>query len=155
MLPLVNAQVGFHQLALQIDVEEVFEQNTHQLFRLALRELRGQLLYEETFCFAKVETNHSANLRKSLSDLEVFVYFCNDETIMSKSIIDRINYIVALITEFATAHHITTQQAYQYLQQYKGLDFVEKFYDVEHTFSFENTVEDLTLYCKRMGGNLA
>ena len=69
---------------------------------------------------------------------------------MSKSIIDRINYIVALITEFATAHHITTQQAYQYLQQYKGLDFVEKFYDVEHTFSFENTVEDLTLYCKRM-----
>lgn len=83
------------------------------------------------------------------------MYFCNDETIMSKSIIDRINYIVALITEFATAHHITTQQAYQYLQQYKGLDFVEKFYDVEHTFSFENTVEDLTLYCKRMGGNLA
>ncbi len=83
------------------------------------------------------------------------MYFCNDETIMSKSIIDRINYFVALITEFATAHHITTQQAYQYLQQYKGLDFVEKFYDVEHTFSFENTVEDLTLYCKRMGGNLA
>ena len=110
------------------------------------------------------------------------MYFCNDEIIMSKSIIDRINYIVALITEFATAHHITTQQAYQYLQQYKGLDFVEKFYDVhhittqqayqylqqykgldfvekfydvEHTFSFENTVEDLTLYCKRMGGNLA
>jgi len=74
---------------------------------------------------------------------------------MSKSVLDRINYIVALITEFATAHHITTQQAYLYLNKYKGLDFVDQFYDVGHTYSFENTVEDLTAYCKRMGGTLA
>ncbi|MCR4827275.1 MAG: DUF3791 domain-containing protein [Bacteroidales bacterium] len=74
---------------------------------------------------------------------------------MSKTVIDRINYIVALITEFATAHHITTQQAYLYLNKYKGLDFVDRFYDVEHTYSFENTVEDLTAHCKRMGGVLA
>ena len=74
---------------------------------------------------------------------------------MSKSIIDKINYIVALITEFAVTHQISTQQAYRYLQKYKGLDFVDEFYDVEHTFSFENTVEDLTAYCKRMGGTLA
>ena len=73
---------------------------------------------------------------------------------MSKSTLDRINYIVALITEFATAHGISSQQAYKYLQEYKGIDFVEKYYDVEHTFSFENTVEDLTAYCQRMGGNL-
>ena len=81
--------------------------------------------------------------------------FAAKKTLMSKSIIDKINYIVALITEFATAHHITTQQAYRYLQQYKGLDFVDKFYDVEHTYSFENTVEDQTAYCQRMGGTLA
>ncbi|MBP5366777.1 MAG: DUF3791 domain-containing protein [Bacteroidales bacterium] len=73
---------------------------------------------------------------------------------MTKSIRDKIDYIVALITEFAVAHNISTQQAFRYLQQYKGLDFVEKYYDVEHTFSFENTVEDLTAYCKRMGGTL-
>ena len=73
---------------------------------------------------------------------------------MSKSILDRINYIVALITEFAKAHGITTQQAYKYLQEYKGLDFVDEFYDVEHTQSFEDTVEDLSFYCRRMGGTL-
>ena len=73
---------------------------------------------------------------------------------MTKSIRDKIDYLVALITEFAVAHNISTQQAFRYLQQYKGLDFVEKYYDVEHTFSFENTVEDLTAYCKRMGGTL-
>ena len=74
---------------------------------------------------------------------------------MSKSIIDKINYIVALITEFATAHHITTQQAYRYLQQYKGLDFVDKFYNVEHTLSFDDVVDDLALYCRKNGGALA
>lgn len=73
---------------------------------------------------------------------------------MSKSTVDRINYLIALITEFASAHKITPQQAYLYLLQYKGLDFVNQFYDVEHTYSFDNTVEDLTVYCHRMGGYL-
>ena len=83
------------------------------------------------------------------------LYFCIEEKPNEQVHHSKINYIVALITEFATAHHITTQQAYRYLQQYKGLDFVDKFYDVEHTYSFENTVEDLTAYCQRMGGTLA
>ena len=34
---------------------------------------------------------------------------------MSKSVLDRINYFVALITEFAKAHHISTSQAYRIL----------------------------------------
>ena len=75
MLPLVDAEVGIHQLAFQVDAEEIFEQDTHQLFRLALREGRGQFLYEETFCFLQIETEHGANLRKSISDLEVFYVF--------------------------------------------------------------------------------
>ena len=73
---------------------------------------------------------------------------------MSKSILEQIEYIVVLITEFAKAHGITTQQAYKYLRDYKGLDFVEEFYDVEHTQSFEDTVDDLSFYCKRMRGML-
>lgn len=73
---------------------------------------------------------------------------------MSKTVLDKINYLVALITEFARAHRISTAQAYAYLQQWKGLDFIDEFYDVEHTLSFENTVEDLTTYCHRMGGQL-
>lgn len=73
---------------------------------------------------------------------------------MSKGLIDKIDYIIALITEFAHAHNLSTQQAYLYLKKYKGMDFIDQFYDVEHTFSFENSVEDLTAYCHRMGGEL-
>lgn len=74
---------------------------------------------------------------------------------MSKSIKDRLNYLIALISEFAVAHQLSLQQAYLYLQQFKGLDFAEEFYDVEHTLSFDEAVEDITIYCKRMGGYIA
>lgn len=73
---------------------------------------------------------------------------------MSKSLKDRLEYLIALISEFAAAHELSSQQAYLYLKQYKGLDFADEFYDVEHTLSFDEAVEDLTIYCKRMGGNL-
>ena len=61
---------------------------------------------------------------------------------------------VAKLMSTAT-HHLSLQQAYLYLQQYKGLDFADEFYDVEHTLSFDQAVEDITMYCKRMGGSIA
>ena len=70
---------------------------------------------------------------------------------MSKTLKDRLDYLIALVSEFAAS----LQQAYLYLQQYKGLDFADEFYDVEHTQSFDQAVEDITMYCKRMGGNIA
>lgn len=73
---------------------------------------------------------------------------------MSKGVLDKLNYLIALISEFAKAHNISTVQAYDYLHRYKGVDFADEFYDVEHTQSFNRVVEDLTIYCKRMGGQI-
>lgn len=67
---------------------------------------------------------------------------------------NKIAYIIAMISEFATAHSLTTPQAYRYLERFQGIDFLNRFYNVEHTFSFEDTVEDLTAYCHRKGGAL-
>lgn len=74
---------------------------------------------------------------------------------MSKSVIDRINYLIALVAEFANAHSMPVDKAYLYLRKYKGIEFADEFYDVNHTMSFDNMVEDLTAYCKKMGGDLA
>lgn len=74
---------------------------------------------------------------------------------MGESVKNRLDYLIALISEFAASHNLTMQQAYFYLKQYKGLDFADEFYDVEHTLSFDQAVEDLTAYCKRMGGTLS
>lgn len=68
---------------------------------------------------------------------------------------DKLAYIIAVVSEFAAAFSLNPQQAYRYLDRFKGIDFVDRFYDVEHTQSFEDVVEDLALYCRKNGGQLA
>ena len=68
---------------------------------------------------------------------------------------DKLAYIIAVVSEFAAAFKLNPQQAYRYLDRFKGIDFVDRFYDVEHTQSFEDVVGDLALYCRKNGGQLA
>lgn len=73
---------------------------------------------------------------------------------MSIELKNKVEYIVAVINDFAKAHSLTTMQAYRYLERFQGIDFVDKFYNIEHTLSFEDVIEDLTVYCARKGGSL-
>ena len=68
---------------------------------------------------------------------------------------DKLAYIIAVVSEFAATFKLNPQQAYRYLDRFKGIDFVDKFYNVEHTQSFEDVVEDLALFCRKNGGQLA
>lgn len=74
---------------------------------------------------------------------------------MNVNIEDKLAYIIAVVNEFAATFSLNPQQAYRYLSRFKGIDFVDKFYNVEHTLSFEDVVEDLALYCRKNGGQLA
>ena len=60
-----------------------------------------------------------------------------------------------MVSEFAARFSLNSQQAYRYLDRFKGIDFVDKFYNVEHTQSFEDVVEDLAMICRKNGGALA
>ena len=60
--------------------------------------------------------------------------------IMSKEQSNIIEYLVCVIGAFARQFSLTNAKAYQYLRQYKGLDFLTKHYDVEHTQSIEDAV---------------
>ena len=53
------------------------------------------------------------------------------------------------ISEFAKKHQLTLPQAFNYLKRWEGIDFLDKGYDVEHLFSIEDAVDDLTAYCKK------
>lgn len=66
----------------------------------------------------------------------------------------KIEYIVVCISEFANRFNLSLQQAYAYLKRYKGIDYLDEFYDVEHLFSIEDAVDDVTNMCKRNGGTL-
>lgn len=65
------------------------------------------------------------------------------------------DYFVACVNEFAKKHDMPTKDAMLYLDEYGGLDFLEEFYDVQHTLSFEDTVDSLTVLCSRNGGTLS
>ncbi len=67
---------------------------------------------------------------------------------------DKIQYVVALIEEFASYYGISTVQAAQYLSRYKALDLYDRQYGYLHTQSFASNVRDLSAYCRRMGGDL-
>ena len=44
------------------------------------------------------------------------------------------------------------RDAYIYLNRYKGIEFLKEFYDVEHTLSFDDTIDDLSAICRKNGG---
>ena len=49
----------------------------------------------------------------------------------------------------------TLPQAYRFLEEFKGLDFIDQHYEIEHTQSIEDSVEDMMTVCQRNGGALA
>lgn len=67
---------------------------------------------------------------------------------------DKIQYVVALIAEFAAHFDITTAQAVEYLSRYKAIELFDRQYGYLHTQSFASNVRDISAYCRRMGGTL-
>ena len=66
-----------------------------------------------------------------------------------------IAYIVACISEFARSTGLNTQEAFRYLSNHGGIDFLIEFYDVEHTLSLNEAVDDLKAVAQRAGGLIA
>ena len=68
---------------------------------------------------------------------------------------NRLLYFFCCIGEFARRHSLSNAQAYKFLEEFKGLDFIDQHYEVEHTQSIEDSVEDMMTVCQRNGGALA
>ncbi len=56
------------------------------------------------------------------------------------------------IIEFSKRHRLTIREASNYLNRFKGIAFLTEFYDVEHTLSFNDCEEGLTVVCQKMEG---
>ena len=66
-----------------------------------------------------------------------------------------LEYIVFVIGIFATKYSMSNANAYQYIRKFKGLDFLLRHYDIEHTLSIDDAIDDIIIVCKRNGGTLA
>lgn len=67
---------------------------------------------------------------------------------------NQLEYIVTIVSCFAEKFKLNNRQAYSYLRRFSGIDFLIRHYNVEHTLSIENAVEDLQLYCFNKGGRI-
>lgn len=66
----------------------------------------------------------------------------------------KINYAVACVSEFANQYCIKQKTAFKFLYQYKAIEFIKEYYDIEHTLSFDEVLEDMLLICQKNGGVL-
>lgn len=73
---------------------------------------------------------------------------------MVKEDVNILDYIVVCISEFASRYEMHMRDAYIYLSQNKGLEFLKEFYDVEHTLSFDDVLDDLAAICRKNGGTV-
>jgi hypothetical protein len=71
---------------------------------------------------------------------------------MTKEDFNILEYIVVCISEFASRYQMHMQDAYIYLSKHKGIEFLKDFYDVEHTLSFDDVMDDLAKICRQNGG---
>ena len=66
-----------------------------------------------------------------------------------------LHYYVLCVSAFAEAKNLNQKDAYNYLEKYKGMDFLEECYDAEHCLSLDDAVDDLTTVCLNNGGSIA
>ena len=68
---------------------------------------------------------------------------------------NKIDFFVVCVNDFADAHNLSYVAAFDYLKKYKGMDFLVRHYDIEHTYPIEETLTNLAQVCRRNGGGIA
>ena len=66
----------------------------------------------------------------------------------------QINYTIACVSEFARKHSLSLQEAFRFLFTYKAIEFIKENYDIEHTLSFDDALDDMMMICEKNGGVL-
>ena len=72
--------------------------------------------------------------------------------VLNKEIRDEVSFMSFIITEFAAAYKMNIQNAYRYLKQYGGLDFLHENWWALHTDNPFWAVRDLFEICRQNGG---
>lgn len=66
----------------------------------------------------------------------------------------QIPYTNLCVRKFAERNKMSLGAAFSYLLTYGGMQYLIDFYDIEHTLSIEDTIDELTLTCQAAGGKI-
>lgn len=68
---------------------------------------------------------------------------------------NKVEYIIAIVSEFAKSRNLTDSQAFRYLKRFKAITFLNEHYDIAHTLNMSDVLNDIAGICRRHGGALA
>ena len=68
---------------------------------------------------------------------------------------DKIQYLVALISEFAAHFGLSDSQAARYMTRYGAVELCDKHYNVMHTLPWLDNIQSIATFCRRKGGLLS
>lgn len=86
-------------------------------------------------------------LGKMGSELQLKVVPMNDD-------INSTSFIMSVIYHFSKIKGINLGRAFRYLKTFKGLDYLNRYIDIERTLSYDDIAANLSLICSRNGGAL-
>ena len=73
---------------------------------------------------------------------------------MSKSMIDKIDYTVYCVNEFARANSLSYLDAFDYLDKYQVIDYITDFYVENSQQPMALMLQDMVECCRSRGGML-
>ena len=73
---------------------------------------------------------------------------------MSKIDTSQINWTVVCVYEFAKDKAMKPKAAFRYLLSCGGIQYLKDFFAIEHTLSWDDTIEALDIICRQNGGQL-
>ena len=66
----------------------------------------------------------------------------------------QVQYYVMCVSAFSNKKGLNQRDTFNYLYDYKGINFLIECYDAEHTLSLDDAIDDLTRVCKNNGGSI-
>ena len=69
--------------------------------------------------------------------------------------ISQILYYTMCVSAFSNEKCLSQCEAFNYLYDHQGIDFLIDCYEAEHTLSLDDAVDDLTMVCRNNGGTIA
>lgn len=63
-----------------------------------------------------------------------------------------IDYMVVCVSEFAERLEVSYKEAFNYLNKYKAIQFIKENYEIEHTLSLEDALDDMMVVARNNGG---
>lgn len=104
---------------------------------------------------SKIESGKSLTIKTVTKVLEALNLSATVSLTAPQKIDKRlIGYVVTVISEFAKAYNMTIREASNYLNRYRGIEFLTEHYEAEHLLSIDDSVQDLAQVCYNNGGGV-